>query len=60
MTDTAELVKLYGAVLDLCRVRESETLAVLTEDGLRGSDIAGQARRRRPQPTPAHQTSHSA
>ena len=35
MADNSELVRLFGAVLDLCKVREGETLAVLTQDNER-------------------------
>lgn len=35
MGDTSELVRLFGAVLDLCKVKEGETLAVLTQDNER-------------------------
>jgi len=39
MSDNSELVKLYGAVLDLCKVTPGEVLAVLTEGGDRGNDV---------------------
>jgi 2,5-dihydroxypyridine 5,6-dioxygenase len=35
MGDTSELVRLFGAVLDLCKLKEGETLAVLTQDNER-------------------------
>lgn len=35
MSDSADLVKLFGAVLDLCKVKAEETLAVLTKGGER-------------------------
>lgn len=35
MADNSELVRLFGAVLDLCKVKEGETLAVLTQDNER-------------------------
>jgi 2,5-dihydroxypyridine 5,6-dioxygenase len=39
MNDNSELVKLYGAVLDLCKVLPGEVLAVLTEGGDRAGDV---------------------
>lgn len=39
MSDNSELVKLYGAVLDLCKVTRGEVLAVLTEGGDRAADV---------------------
>jgi 2,5-dihydroxypyridine 5,6-dioxygenase len=38
MSDNSELVKLYGAVLDLCKVSTGEVLAVLTEGSDRAHD----------------------
>jgi len=35
MSGDAELVKLFGAVLDLCKVQKHEAVAMLTEDGER-------------------------
>lgn len=69
MSDNSELVKLYGAVLQLCKVKKGEVLAVLTEGGDRAADVdayltAAEARgahamqvnlRRRP-PTPGVKT----
>ena len=39
MSDNSELVKLYGAVLDLCKLKKGEVLAVLTEGGDRAADV---------------------
>ena len=39
MSDNSDLVKLYGAVLDLCKVKEGEILAILTEGGDRAVDV---------------------
>ena len=39
MSDNSELVKLYGSVLDLCKVKPGEVLAVLTEGGDRAADV---------------------
>jgi 2,5-dihydroxypyridine 5,6-dioxygenase len=39
MSDNSDLVKLYGAVLDLCKVKQGEVLAILTEGGDRPSDV---------------------
>jgi 2,5-dihydroxypyridine 5,6-dioxygenase len=39
MSDNSELVKLYGSVLDLCKVKQGEVLAVLTEGGDRAADV---------------------
>lgn len=39
MSDNSDLVKLYGSVLDLCKVKQGEVLAVLTEGGDRSSDV---------------------
>jgi 2,5-dihydroxypyridine 5,6-dioxygenase len=39
MSDNSELVKLYGSVLDLCKLKEGEVLAVLTEGGDRSADV---------------------
>lgn len=39
MSDNSELVRLYGSVLDLCRVSQGEVLAVLTEGGDRPADV---------------------
>jgi 2,5-dihydroxypyridine 5,6-dioxygenase len=69
MSDNSDLVKLYGSVLDLCKVKQGEVLAVLTESGDRPTDVeaylnAAEARgaramqinlRRRP-PTPGVKT----
>lgn len=69
MSDNSDLVKLYGSVLDLCKVKQGEVLAVLTEGGDRPTDVeaylnAAEARgaramqinlRRRP-PTPGVKT----
>jgi 2,5-dihydroxypyridine 5,6-dioxygenase len=38
MSDNSDLVKLYGAVLDLCQVKRGEVLAVLSEGGERATD----------------------
>jgi 2,5-dihydroxypyridine 5,6-dioxygenase len=38
MSDNSELVKLYGAVLDLCKVSSGEVVTVLTEGGERAND----------------------
>jgi 2,5-dihydroxypyridine 5,6-dioxygenase len=38
MSDNSDLVKLYGAVLDLCKVKDGEVLAVLSEGGERAND----------------------
>jgi 2,5-dihydroxypyridine 5,6-dioxygenase len=38
MSDNSELVKLYGKVLDLCKVKQDEILAVLSEGGERAAD----------------------
>ena len=35
MGDDAELAKIFGAVLDLCKLKAGETLAVLTQEGER-------------------------
>ncbi len=40
MSDCSDLVELYGAVLDLCRLKEGETFAVLTEGGERSVDAS--------------------
>ena len=39
MSDNSDLVKLYGSVLDLCKVKQDEVLAVLTEGGDRAADV---------------------
>jgi 2,5-dihydroxypyridine 5,6-dioxygenase len=40
MGDTSELVRLFGAVLDLCKLKQGETLAVLTQDNERDAYAA--------------------
>ncbi|MDB5728151.1 MAG: leucyl aminopeptidase [Noviherbaspirillum sp.] len=40
MDGNSELVKVFGAVLDLCKVKQGETLVALTQGGERGSYAA--------------------